>query len=62
MIQSLGCRHTRLLFEGCDPRRFRAVKDIAIRKLTQLNSAQTLVFLGSPPGNQLAPVVAFHNT
>lgn len=53
MIQSFCCKHTRLLFEGRDPRRFRAFKNIAIRKLTQLEAAQTLEFLRSPPGNQL---------
>jgi proteic killer suppression protein len=41
------------LFEGGDPPRFRGFKDTAIRKLTQLDAAQTLEFLRSPPGNQL---------
>ncbi len=53
MIQSFRCKQTRSLFEGGDPRRFRAFKDTAIRKLTQLDAAQTLDFLRSPPGNQL---------
>jgi proteic killer suppression protein len=52
MIQSFRCKHTRSLFEGGDPSRFRAFKDSAIRKLTQLDAAQTLEFLRSPPGNQ----------
>lgn len=42
-----------MLFEGGDPRRFRSIKDVAIRKLTQLDAANTLAFLRSPPGNQL---------
>ncbi len=41
------------MFEGGDPRRFRSIKDAAIRKLTQLDAANTLEFLRSPPGNQL---------
>jgi proteic killer suppression protein len=53
MIQSFACKQTRLLFEGGDPPKFRAFKDIAIRKLTQLDAAQTIDFLSSPPGNQL---------
>jgi len=53
MIQSFRCRHTRALYEGTSPSRFRAFKDVAIRKLTQLDAAQTLEFLRSPPGNQL---------
>ncbi|MEO0803586.1 MAG: type II toxin-antitoxin system RelE/ParE family toxin [Cyanobacteria bacterium J06642_2] len=53
MIQSFRCKHTRSLYEGGNPRRFRAFKDVAIRKLTQLDAAQTLEFLRSPPGNQL---------
>lgn len=53
MIQSFRCRDTQELFEGGDPRRFRAFKNTAIRKLTQLDAAQTLAFLRSPPGNRL---------
>ena len=53
MIQSFRCKQTRSLFEGGDPPRFRAFKDSAIRKLTQLDAAQTLEFLRSPPGNQI---------
>jgi proteic killer suppression protein len=53
MIQSFRCKHTRLLFEGGYPPSFRGFKDTAIRKLTQLDAAQTLEFLRSPPGNQL---------
>lgn len=53
MILSFRCKQTQLLFEGGNPRRFRAFKDVAIRKLTQLDAAQTLDFLRSPPGNKL---------
>ena len=53
MIRSFHCKDTQALFEGGDPRRFRAIKDAAVRKLSQLDAAQTLEFLRSPPGNQL---------
>lgn len=53
MIVSFRCRHTQALFEGGDPRQFRAFKNVAIRKLTQLDAAHTLDFLRSPPGNRL---------
>jgi toxin HigB-1 len=53
MIKSFRCKQTQLLFEGGNPRCFRAFKDVAIRKLTQLDAAATLDFLRSPPGNKL---------
>ncbi len=53
MIQSFRCKNTQELFEGGNPRQFRAFKNVAIRKLTQLDAAQTLDFLRSPPGNRL---------
>ncbi len=53
MIRSFRCKDTQALFEGGDPRRFRAISDAAIRKLSQLDAAHTLEFLCSPPGNQL---------
>lgn len=42
-----------LLFEGGSPPRFRAFEDAAVRRLAQLDAANTLEFLRSPPGNQL---------
>lgn len=53
MILSFRCKYTRALFEGGSPKPFRAFERIAVRKLQQLDSAQTLSFLGSPPGNRL---------
>ncbi|MDR2016442.1 MAG: type II toxin-antitoxin system RelE/ParE family toxin [Burkholderiales bacterium] len=40
-------------FEGRCPRRFRPILSVAERKLAQLDAAQTLAFLRSPPGNRL---------
>ena len=53
MIQSFGCADTQALFETGKSRRFSGIADIAIRKLAQLDAAQTLAFLRSPPGNRL---------
>lgn len=53
MIQSFRCRHTSVLYSGGDPRPFRAIRVVAERKLQMLDSAQTLGFLRSPPGNRL---------
>ena len=53
MIISFRCKSTRLLFEGGNPREFRSISSVAIRKLTLLDAAQTLEFLRSPPGNNL---------
>lgn len=52
-IQSFSCRDTRALFEGGNPRPFRAIGNAATRKLQQLDSAVSLEFLRSPPGNRL---------
>ncbi len=53
MIRSFRCRETRKLFETGQSRRFSAILSVAERKLTQLNAAETLEFLRSPPGNRL---------
>jgi proteic killer suppression protein len=53
MIQSFRCKDTRRLYEGGNPRRFRAIHAVAVRKLTLLDAAQTLDFMQSPPGNRL---------
>ena len=53
MIQSFKCKDTLALFEGKNPKRFRAFSSMAERKLAQLDAAQTLDFLRAPPGNHL---------
>jgi proteic killer suppression protein len=53
VIQSFRCKDTEALFAGGNPRRFRAIATVAERKLTQLDAAQSLDFLRSPPGNSL---------
>ena len=53
MIQSFKCKDTEALYEGKSPRKFKAFKSVAERKLAQLEAAQTLDFLKAPPGNRL---------
>lgn len=53
MIRSFGDTETQRLYETGRSRRYAAVADVAMRKLAQLDAAQTLEFLRSPPGNRL---------
>jgi toxin HigB-1 len=52
VIQSFRCADTQALFETGKCRRFAAIAVVATRKLAQLDAAQTLDFLHSPPGNR----------
>lgn len=47
------CRETQKLFETGRPERFGSVGTAATRKLAQLDAAEMLEFLRSPPGNRL---------
>ena len=53
MIKTFRDKDTEALFEGGSPRAFRGVQAQAERKLQLLDSAASLDFLRSPPGNRL---------
>ena len=53
MIKSFGCADTQTLFETGKCKRFSGIIHVAVRKLAQLDAAETLEFLRSPPGNRL---------
>lgn len=53
MIKSFRCKETQRLFETGRSRQFGSIVKVATRKLTQLDAAETLDFLRSPPGNHL---------
>lgn len=44
---------TQTLFETGKCKRFSGIANVAVRKLAQLDAAQTLEFLRAPPGNRL---------
>ena len=57
MIKSFKCKYTQALFEGESPKQFRAFQGAAERKLQLMDSAVTLDFLRSPPGNRLEALI-----
>ena len=57
MIKSFRCKETQRLFETGGSKKFGSIAKVATRKLAQLDAAETLAFLASPPGNQLEALV-----
>ncbi|MES2264337.1 MAG: type II toxin-antitoxin system RelE/ParE family toxin [Pseudomonadota bacterium] len=53
MILSFKCPATQAIYEGKRVAKFANIASVAERKLQQLDSAATLEFLRSPPGNRL---------
>ena len=53
MILSFSCAETEAIFHGARSRKFANIRKAAERKLQMLDSAATLDFLKSPPGNSL---------
>jgi toxin HigB-1 len=53
MIVSFDCAETEELFTQGRSKKFANFRSVAERKLQQLDSAATLEFLVSPPGNHL---------
>jgi proteic killer suppression protein len=52
-IQSFACPDTQQLFTQGKSARFANIRDVAVRKLTQLDAATTLGFMRMPLGNDL---------
>ena len=52
MIKSFKCKYTQALYDGKNPKKFRAFQAQAERKLQILDSAVELLDLRSPPGNK----------
>ena len=57
MVKGFRCAETKALFETGKSKRFSNVANVAARKLAQLDAANTLEFLRSPPGNRLEALV-----
>ena len=53
MIKGFRNKDTQALFMGRHPRRYRAIEAVAVRKLTQLDTAASMEFLRSPSGKRL---------
>ena len=52
-IQSFACPDTQALFTTGKSAKFGNIKNVAERKLVQLDAAPSLNFMKSPPGNDL---------
>ena len=57
MIRSFACKHTERIWNGFGVRAFPGdMQERALRKLRQLDAAQTVDDLRNPPGNRLEPL------
>jgi proteic killer suppression protein len=52
-IRTFHCADTKAIYDGKRSARFANIRSVAERKLQMLDSAKTLDFLRSPPGNKL---------
>jgi proteic killer suppression protein len=52
-IQSFACSDTQVLFTTGKSRQFVNIKNVAERKLAQLDAAPSVNFMKAPPGNNL---------
>lgn len=52
-IQSFSCADTERLFTTGKSVRFANIRQVAMRKLTQLDAAPSIGFMKMPPGNDL---------
>ncbi|AKZ64022.1 hypothetical protein F506_16360 [Herbaspirillum hiltneri N3] len=57
MILSFQCKDTESFYQGQSVARFANFRNTAERKLQMLDSAVTLDFLRSPPGNRLEALI-----
>ena len=57
MIRTFRCKDTEALFNRQRVPRFRSIENVARRKLTMLNNAQSLQDLRVPPGNRLEQLI-----
>ena len=53
MIRSFRCAQTQMLFARKAVPRWRSIERVALRKLVQLDLAQTIEDMRVPPGNRL---------
>ena len=57
MIQSFQCEDTERLFHDESVRKWRAIEDVARRKLNMIHAARKLDDLKVPPGNKLHKLI-----
>ncbi|MEO1751419.1 type II toxin-antitoxin system RelE/ParE family toxin [Thiofaba sp. EF100] len=56
MIKTFKCKDTESLFQGKRVARFAQIERAALRKLEQLELAETIEDMRAPPGNRLEPL------